>query len=134
MKKSNRPVKCAVCQSQLFYSDEEGYEPEVKVEVSLPKWQEAVECKNVSIFGTSEYYIHIKCWNKLEITFSEKNTINFIPEFTKIRFMYNGSEKIGYIYDTLGDQLMVSENRTFESLCLAQTWIINKRDVLEQLI
>ena len=58
----------------------------------------------------------------------------FIPEFTKIRFMYNGSEKIGYIYDTLGDQLMVSENHTFESLCLAQTWIINKRDVLEQLI
>ena len=62
------------------------------------------------------------------------NTIAFTPNFTKIRFIYNGSEKIGYIYDTHGDQLMISENHTFESLCLAQTWIINKRDVLDQLI
>ena len=73
MNKSSRPAKCAVCQSQLFYSDEEGHEPEVMVEVSLPKWQEAVECKNVSRFGISKYYIHIKCWNKLEITLSEKD-------------------------------------------------------------
>lgn len=73
MNKPSRSVKCAVCQSQLFYSNEDGYEPEIEVQVSLPKWQEAVECKNVSIFGISKYYIHIKCWNKLEITSSEKD-------------------------------------------------------------
>jgi hypothetical protein len=68
LEKSTRPVKCAVCQSQLYYENECGSEPEVELQVSLPKWQEATECKNISALGFSKYYIHTRCWNKLEIT------------------------------------------------------------------
>jgi len=68
LEKSTRPAKCAVCQSQLYYLNECGSEPEVVLQVSLPKWQEATECKNISALGFSKYYIHTRCWNKLEIT------------------------------------------------------------------
>ena len=72
LEKSTRPAKCAVCQSQLYYENECGSEPEVEVQVSLPKRQEATECKNISALG-SKYYIHTRCWNKLEITFHDSD-------------------------------------------------------------
>ena len=68
------------------------------------------------------------------IDMPKEKIIKFIPEFTKVRFMYDGSEKIGYIYHTISDRVFVSENRTLESIGLGQNWVINKRDVLEQLI
>ena len=68
------------------------------------------------------------------IDMPKEKIIEFIPEFTKVRFMYDGSEKIGYIYHTISDRVFVSENRTLESIGLGQNWVINKRDVLEQLI
>jgi hypothetical protein len=73
LEKSTRPAKCAVCQSQLYYENECGSEPEVEVQVSLPKRQEATECKNISALGFSKYYIHTRCWNKLEITFHDSD-------------------------------------------------------------
>ena len=65
---ATRPAKCAVCQQQLAYQGDLGHEPEVKVAVMLPKWQEAVEVKNLhSQFGVQTYYIHLRCWNALPI-------------------------------------------------------------------
>lgn len=57
---ATRPDKCAVCQQQLAYQDAPGHEPEVKVVVTLPKWQKEVEVNNP--FGIQIYYIHLRCY------------------------------------------------------------------------
>ena len=63
-----RPCVCAVCGQAMHYQGDPGHEPEVKVTVQIPKWQDAVEIKNAhSPFGITDYYIHVRCWNSLPI-------------------------------------------------------------------
>ncbi len=63
-----RPVQCAVCQRHMPYAGQPGEIQEVHVTVSLPKFQEAVEVKNLhNLFGTETFYIHLSCWNALPL-------------------------------------------------------------------
>lgn len=76
----DRKVKCAVCQEPMYYSNDERYEAEVKLIIELPKWQEAVEIKNMNslaanISGIERCYIHVRCWNELPITLHPSTTI-----------------------------------------------------------
>jgi hypothetical protein len=65
-----RPVTCSVCKEQMFYEGFPGHEPEITLEIQLPKWQEPVLIKhmeNRNILGKSTHYIHVRCWNYLPI-------------------------------------------------------------------
>lgn len=73
-----RPTKCSICKEQMYYSDNPKYEPEVLIRIELPKWQEAVEIKNMSsriasLFGVEKLYAHVRCWNNLPITLHDSN-------------------------------------------------------------
>jgi hypothetical protein len=78
MSKMFRPVKCCICEQQMYYSDDKNYVPELTLEIKLPKWQEAVEIKNMpsriaQLFGIEKLYAHVHCWNELPITLHNSN-------------------------------------------------------------
>jgi hypothetical protein len=62
----------------MYYCDGTKYEPELTLEIKLPKWQEAVVVKNMpsrmaKLFGVEKLYAHIRCWNDLPITLHDSN-------------------------------------------------------------
>ena len=70
--KLTRNIRCALCRKPMYYMGDSSYEPEVKLTIELPKFQDAVEIENMnsliaSITGIERCYIHVKCWNELPI-------------------------------------------------------------------
>jgi hypothetical protein len=62
----------------MYYSDDAKYEPELTLEIKLPKWQDAAAVKNMPslmahLFGAEKLYAHIRCWNDLPITLHDSN-------------------------------------------------------------
>lgn len=78
MSELTRPVKCCICQQQMYYFGDARSEPELTLEIKLPKWQDAVVVKNMPsqmahLFGVEKLYAHIRCWNDLPITLHDSN-------------------------------------------------------------
>lgn len=60
----DRNVNCLICKQLMFYEGDSRCEPEVIVELKLPRWQEAVQVNALTcIFGIQKFYAHVRCWN-----------------------------------------------------------------------
>jgi len=57
--------------------------------------------------------------------------IMMVPPWPKVRFKTDsGNECEGYIYSKWGDKIYVSQNKSYETIGLAQNWIITKEQIL----
>lgn len=68
--KFDRKVTCPACKQPMFYQGDPRAVPEITVEISLPRWQEAVTVSGFTklmghVSGMQKHYVHVECWNKL---------------------------------------------------------------------
>jgi len=70
-KQLERPVKCFICNRQMYYSDNLQYEPEVKL--TKHKTWKCIETYWAGTNVQQEHYAHEYCWDNLLLSLRERN-------------------------------------------------------------